>query len=614
MAIYSIYIGRVSNLADFVIGTPILNRLNKASKQTNGMFVSTVPLRINIEQNSSFIDFSKKIGASCFSMLRHQRYPYQCILEDLRKKDSNIPNLYNIILSYQITSTVNDKIDCASHWIFNGNCADDMQIHIVDYNGSETLSIFYDYKTSKYVKSEIKQMHERINHIIEQVLQDDSIDIENIEIVTPEEKLQILKDFNNTKTDYPRNMSVIELFENQVKETPNKVAVVFEDSELTYDELNKKANQLANILISNKVKQGDGVGIFLDKSLEMIVSILAILKCDAIYLPIDIHYPDSRINYIIENSGATTILTDTDTERFNLNTINVSLNENFYKLSNTSNILRNFDAEAPAYIMYTSGSTGLPKGVVLNHRSLVNLAYYLNDHVEFLKNKPSENTMISVTTSSFDIFIFETLICLQKGIKVVIADEEACRVPSLLNQVILDQNCNAIQMTPSRMQFLVDNKHEIPALFNLKYVVLAGEPLPIMLLKSLRKLGIKKVYNGYGPSETTVFSTFTDVTNYKKMTIGKPLSNTKIYLLDKDLNLVPQGVSGELYIAGNGVGNGYLNNLELTEKSFIKNPFEENSIMYKTGDIAYFKKDGNLVCLGRSDSQIKIRGLRVELR
>ena len=240
MAIYSIYIGRVSNLADFVIGTPILNRLNKANKQTNGMFVSTVPLRINIEQNSSFIDFSKKIGASCFSMLRHQRYPYQCILEDLRKKDSNIPNLYNIILSYQITSTVNDKIDCESHWIFNGNCADDMQIHIVDYNGSGTLSIFYDYKTSKYVKSEIKQMHERINHIIEQVLQDDSIDIENIEIVTPEEKLQILKEFNNTKTDYPRNMSAIELFENKVKETPNKVAIVFEDSELTYDELNKK--------------------------------------------------------------------------------------------------------------------------------------------------------------------------------------------------------------------------------------------------------------------------------------------------------------------------------------------------------------------------------------
>ena len=221
MAIYSIYIGRVSNLADFVIGTPILNRLNKANKQTNGMFVSTVPLRINIEQNSSFIDFSKKIGASCFSMLRHQRYPYQCILEELRKKDSNIPNLYNIILSYQITSTVNDKIDCESHWIFNGNCADDMQIHIVDYNGSGTLSIFYDYKTSKYVKSEIKQMHERINHIIEQVLQDDSIDVANIEIVTPEEKLQILNEFNNTKTDYPRNMSVIELFEILFNESPN---------------------------------------------------------------------------------------------------------------------------------------------------------------------------------------------------------------------------------------------------------------------------------------------------------------------------------------------------------------------------------------------------------
>ena len=294
-----------------------------------------------------------------------------------------------------------------------------MQIHIVDYNGSETLSIFYDYKTSKYVKSEIKQMHERINHIIEQVLQDDSINIENIEIVTPEEKLQILKEFNNTKTDYPRNMSVIELFENQVKETPNKVAIVFEDSELTYDELNKRANQLANILIANKVKQGDVVGIFLDKSLEMIVSILAILKCGAIYLPIDIHYPDSRINYIIKNSGATTILTDTDTEEVNLNTINVSLSENFYKLSNTSNILRNFDAEAPAYIMYTSGSTGTPKGVLIENRSIVRLVKNTN-FIKFNKN----DRMLQTGSIVFDACTFEIWGALLNGLSLYIIKKE----------------------------------------------------------------------------------------------------------------------------------------------------------------------------------------------
>ena len=353
----------------------------------------------------------------------------------------------------------------------------------------------------------------------------------------------------------------------------------------------------------------------LPRSLELLVSMLGVLKAGATYIPIDPSFPEERVKYMLNNSNAKFLLTFKEFEKtMNFeNKIFVELSNNeIYGLKNTNleNINKPLDS---SYIIYTSGSTGLPKGVVLNHKALVNLSYYLNNYVEFLKNQPSKSTMISVTTSSFDIFVFETLICLQRGVKVVIADEEACRVPFLLNKLITEQNGNAIQMTPSRMQFLVDNKHEIPALSNLEYVVLAGEPLPITLLKSLKKLGIKKVYNGYGPSETTVFSTFTDVTNYRKMTIGKPLANTKIYLLDKDLNLVPQGVAGELYIAGNGVGNGYLNNLELTKNSFIKNPFEENSIMYKTGDSGKILTNGEIYYLERLDNQVKIRGLRIEL-
>ena len=608
MAIYSIYIGRVSNLADFVIGTPILNRLNKANKQTNGMFVSTVPLRINIDQNSSFIDFSKKIGASCFSMLRHQRYPYQCILEDLRKKDSNIPNLYNIILSYQITSTVNDNIDCESHWIFNGNCADDMQIHIVDYNGSGTLSIFYDYKTSKYVKSEIKQMHERINHIIEQVLQDDSINIENIEIVTPEEKLQILKEFNNTKTDYPRNMSVIELFENQVKETPNKVAVVFEDSELTYDELNKKANQLANILIANKVKQGDVVGIFLDKSLEMIVSILAILKCGAIYLPIDIHYPDSRTNYIIKNSGATTILTDTDTEEFNLNTINVSLSENFYKLSNTSNILRDFDAEAPAYIMYTSGSTGTPKGVLIENRSIVRLVKNTN-FIKFNKN----DRMLQTGSIVFDACTFEIWGALLNGLSIYIIKKEDLLNAHTLKNYIEKNKISIMWLTAPLFSTLCEENANI---FNgVKYLLTGGDVLSPKHINKVRKYNPNlTVINGYGPTENTTFSCcFKIEKNYvDSVPIGGPITNSTCYVVSKSGSLQPVGVPGELWVGGDGVAKCYINNEEMTKQKFIEN-YMGNNTVYKTGDLVKWLPDGTIQFIGRIDNQVKIRGFRVEL-
>lgn len=187
MSIFSIYIGRVSNLNDFVIGTPILNRLDFADKNTNGMFISTVPLRVNILNDSSFVDFSKSMARSCLSMLRHQRYPYQNILEDLRKLDSSIPNLYNVALSYQITNTVNDEIDCDSHWVFNGTCADDLQVHMVDYN-STGLNVFYDYKTSKYDVNDINNIHNRIENMINQVLSNTEINVSDIEIVTPEEK------------------------------------------------------------------------------------------------------------------------------------------------------------------------------------------------------------------------------------------------------------------------------------------------------------------------------------------------------------------------------------------------------------------------------------------
>ncbi len=266
-----------------------------------------------------------------------------------------------------------------------------------------------------------------------------------------------------------------------------------------------------------------------------------------------------------------------------------------------------------SYIIYTSGSTGTPKGVVLKHKSLVNLAYHLNNYVEFLKHPKATTCMASVTTASFDIFIFETLICLQRGIKVAISNKDEQVIPDKLNALIKKNNVNTIQMTPSRMQLFIDNIKDIPDFSKLEYVTLAGEPLPNSLLSKLKELGIKKVYNGYGPSETTVFSTFTDITDYNDVTIGKPLANTYTYILDNNLNPVPIGIAGELYIGGDGVGNGYLNKPNLTNASFISNPFVHDTLMYKTGDLCKFLPNGELYYIGRIDNQIKIRGLRIEL-
>lgn len=249
---------------------------------------------------------------------------------------------------------------------------------------------------------------------------------------------------------------------------------------------------------------------------------------------------------------------------------------------------------------------------MLKHKSLANLAYHLNNNVEFLRDEYANIAIASITTISFDIFIFETLICLQRGLKVVLASDVEQNTPNLLDDLIYKNDVKAIQMTPSRMYIFINNKSIMPHLSNLKYVVLAGEALPKDLLDSILSLGDITVYNGYGPSETTVFSSFTDVTNYKEITIGRPLSNTQFYVLDKDMNLCPVGIPGELYIGGFGVGLKYVNNDAITKERFIKSPFD-NSIIYKTGDLVKYLPNGELCYIGRIDNQVKIRGLRIEL-
>lgn len=289
----------------------------------------------------------------------------------------------------------------------------------------------------------------------------------------------------------------------------------------------------------------------LNRSFELLISIIAVLKSGACYIPIDPNYPKDRITYMLENSNCKLLITSSVICDVNFkNKIELDIKKDFpNKFEDLPNINKPDDT---SYIIYTSGSTGKPKGVVLKHMSLTNLAYHLNNYVCFLKCN-EYISIASTTTVSFDIFIFESLIALQKGLKVVIANEDEQRLTNKLNLLIKNNDIKAIQMTPSRMRLLVDSKDECPYLSNLDYVVLAGEPLPESLLKDLLSLGIKKVYNGYGPSETTVFSSFTDVTNYESINIGKPLSNTEMYILSDNLLPVPIGVEGELYISGDGV-------------------------------------------------------------
>ena len=615
MAIYAIYIGRVSNLDDFVIGTPILNRCNFKEKNTMGMFINIVPYRINLQDNQTFKSFVCTIAKDSLSMLRHQKYSYQYILEDLRSKNPSLPNLYNIVMSYQITKTnLENNISYDTNWIFNGSCGDDLDIHLLDLNDTGSINIAYDYRVNKYDKEEISAIHERILHMIHQVLNHEDVCTHNIEIVTSKEKYELLYGFNNTDLEYDDNISFISYFEEQVNLHPNDIAITFQGQNMDYETLNKKSNSLAYLLRENGVTNNSIVGIMLDRSFEMMISILAVLKSGGGYIPIDPDYPDNRINYMLKDSNCQILLTKQDLNKdvHCNNVIYVDLNKDFY-INNTTNLNSISKPDDLSYLIYTSGSTGLPKGVMLTQKSLVNFHHAMRKKISYLDDNVKYR-IASITTVSFDIFAFETLISLANGLHLFMTNSFEQKSTEDLERLIVNNKIEIIQTTPSVMRFHLDNLKDTKNLSSLKYIILAGEQLPFDLVDQIKNTCPNcTVYNGYGPSETTIFSSVQDATNLHNINIGKPIANTQFYILDNHKNLLPKHYVGEIYIAGDGLGKGYLAKPDLTTKSFLPNPFCDGSLFYKTGDLGVWLDDGCICCKGRSDNQVKLRGLRIEL-
>ena len=619
MAIYSLYIGRVSNLEDFSIGTPILNRTNFQEKNTAGMFINTLPLRININSNSSFEDFAMNIANQSMGLLRHQKYYYQYIIEDLRKENSSVPNLYNIIISYQITKMTdeNDIIPHESSWCFSKVIADDMDIHLFDFNDTNTLTIAYDYRTCKYKQQDVLALHQRIIHLIEQVLAKDTVLLRDLEIITQKEKKHLLYDFNSTKSSYPSTKTVIELFEEQVKATPDNIAVVFEGQKLSYIQLSEKVNELAHYLYENGIGHQDVVGLFFDKSLEVVISILAILKCNAIYLPIDIEYPIERIKYIIEDANAKTVLLAPSLkEKFtNINIVPLIINlDNTLifdaKYANFALPLKK-TSEDLAYIMYTSGSTGKPKGSMIMEKSIIRLVKNTN----YISIK-TEDHILQAGSIVFDACTFELWGALLNGASVYLIPKTNLINPPKFHEYLVKNKITTMFLTVALFNQLAEYD---PHIFDtLKYLLVGGDALSVKHIKLVRNVNASlHLINGYGPTENTTFSTYYDITsipeNATSIPIGTPISNSTCYVVSPSTGqLQPIDTPGELWVGGDGVGKGYLNRAELTSSQFIPNPFSDGFV-YKTGDLVEWSSEGNLNFIGRIDNQVKIRGFRIEL-
>lgn len=609
MAIYSLYLSKISNVSNPIIGTPVLNRSGIKEKHTAGMFISTVPFKVNVEQNSNFAEFLKQVANTQLSIFKHQKYPYDKLLQNVKKKYHLSENLYDLVLSYQNArdEQQDSGIKHYSKWLQNGHILDSLEIHFYDMNNTGSLDIYYDYQINKWGDTEIENIHFRVMEMVLSVLKNPQILLKDIKIVTTSEETTILEQFNNTKLDYDKNKTILQIFEEHVKNIPSNTALVFEGKHYTYLELDHLANQLANYLLSLKLAKNSVIGFMLNRSVYTVVGMLSCLKANMAYMLIEKDLPEDRIIYMLNTSKSPLLITSKEVKHV-LFDAKVYLEDiDFTSLPNSSPNLQD-KPEDYLSVVYTSGSTGMPKGVLIKRFSMVNLVNGYRHSME--TNHLS--TFLSICSVAFDMFAAEVWICLLSGKKLILANEEQSKEPLLLSQLIEKEKCEFMLITSSKMDLLLSNSATRSCLKNLKAIQLGGEILNPKFYEVLTLYTNSKIYNGYGPSETTSCCSCKSITSSHDINLGTPLPNVNIYICNKDLNLCPIGVTGELCISGDGVSYGYINNKEATNKNFIKNPFGKG-LLYKSGDLAKWNEKGELQYIGRNDFQIKIRGLRVEL-
>ena len=611
MAILSVYTSNMCNLTDFTIGTPLLNRTNFDEKNTLGMFINSLPFRVSINPEITFTEFCHNISLGSMSLLRHQKYPYEYLLTTIRGQNDNVPNLYDIALSYQNSRSLSAaNMHYSIEWFSSNKCANSLDVHIHDLNDNGKLILSYDYQLNKYTKQDIVNMHKRFLYIINQVMKNSDILVKDIQIVNEDEKNILLNKFNPAISFKDANKSIVDIFENYAKTIPNKTAVVFDGKSMTYAELNNYANALAKLLLEKNVIPGDCVGIYLDKSLEIIVAILAILKVNAIYMPIDIAYPKKRLDYILENSKTNLIITSYDYRKdlkYRINYINIDLQDSYYQMQHKNSFF-SIPADSTAYVLYTSGSTGNPKGVMVTHQGVIRLVKDTN----YMKLNPNDK-VLQAGSFVFDASTFEIWTALLNGLTLYLLKKDDLLNPDFFEAYINKHHINVMLLTTALFNKFCEENASM--FHNVKYLLTGGEAIStkhaIMAKQSNPRL---KLINAYGPTENAVISTCYPINELPSgdIPIGKTISGSTCYVVSKLGNLLPINIPGELWVGGLGVANGYINNEALTNEVFISNPFAEGKL-YKTGDLVRISKDGNIHFISRMDNQIKIRGFRIEL-
>ncbi|KAF6626198.1 amino acid adenylation domain-containing protein, partial [Paenibacillus sp. EKM208P] len=615
---WGILLQRYNNTRDVLFGTVVSGRPTDiyGIEQMIGLFINTIPVRIQSNKEYSFESLIKKIQQQAVESNNYDTYPLYEIQRETEQKQELINHIM-VFENYPMDTKPEENI--SNEYLLKVENADVKEQTNYNFNlivaPGNSYKIRLNYNKNAYNRTYIEKIKEHLYQILYQTIENPNILLDEIEIVNKNEKVQLLEFCQDKNFEFMHDMNIIQLFENQVRQTPDKTALLYGEESLTYLELNQHANKIAHMLKRKNIESDEVVGLMVDRSLDMIIGVLGILKVGAAYLPIDPDFPNERIEFMLNDSKSKLLLFHSHLKKEFPHHIEQLCWDNriceIAQNDNDANLNLEITANQLAYIIYTSGTTGQPKGILTSHKNVIRVVKDTN----YIAINSSDN-ILQLSNYAFDGSIFDIFGALLNGAQLVMITKETLLDIRKLADCLVEKKVNVLFITTALFNVLID--YSLDSLINIRKVLFGGERAShLHVKKALKYLSADKIIHVYGPTESTVFATYyevneldEDVTN---IPIGKPLGYTKAYILNDSCQLQPIGIAGELCIGGSGLAKGYLNRLDLTEDKFITDPFNDGEKIYKTGDLARWLPDGNIEYFGRIDHQVKIRGYRIEI-
>ncbi|WP_292772060.1 amino acid adenylation domain-containing protein [Nostoc sp. NOS(2021)] len=632
LAAFKTLLYRYTHQEDIALGSPIANRNRSEIEGIIGFFVNSLVLRSNLSGNPTFQELLGRVREVTLGAYSHQDLPFEKLVEELHpERNLSHHPLFQVVFGFQnapmsalelpglVPSFMNidlkkTRFDLELHlW----KCSEDFRSLLGgNWEYSEGLRGIMVYNTDLFDKATISRMLEHFKTLLSGIVANPEQRIANLPLLSQVELHQVLVEWNKTQVDYPQDKCIHQLFEEKVQQYPDSIAVNFGNEQLTYQELNTRSNKLARHLQKLGVGSEVLVGICISQSIEMIIGLLGILKAGGAYVPLDPSYPQERLNFMLEDAQVSVLLTQENLlkhfESFSNQIVSIDKDWEIIAQEQEDNSKSHLNSENLAYVIYTSGSTGKPKGVAVPHKAVNRLVCNTN----YIKLEPSDK-ITQASNVSFDAATFEIWGALLNGAQLVGISKDVTLSSHEFALQLQEKGINVLFLTTALFQQIA---RDVPQAFaSLRYLLFGGETVDTRWVKKILKHGVPKhLIHVYGPTENTTFSSYYCVEELPLATsfpVGRPITNTQIYILDTHLQPVPIGVTGELYIGGDGLAQEYLNRTELSAKHFITHPFTNNpkTRLYKTGDLGRYLADGNIEFLGRVDNQVKIRGFRIEL-